>query len=103
MGGAVLAFRSVAQTIGEDGFEQVEIGSINVGPLIYHEAGQVLAYALAHESGLVVINGEPFFHEYGGGVDGESLGGAGEVFASGEGEVIGIAGVFGAGCFRESR
>ncbi len=84
----VLRFAAVADTVGKDGFQEIEVAALQAGSLVDDDAGEVLAHRLAHDAGLVVIDGEAFFQYDAGRVRAEAVDHAVKGFLAREGEVI---------------
>ena len=90
VGLAVLRFWARANAIGQDGLESIKICAHNVHVVIYHDAGQVLTHALAHDARLSVMYRESFFMH-----DGRHVGGeAGRTFleglTAGESQIVSV-------------
>ena len=99
---AVLGGGAAAGAVGEDGFEAFEVAAAEAEAFVHHDAGERLACAAAHDARLVVVHSKTFFQRDGGGVSGEALNGAIEIGSARESEIVGVAGVDGAGRSREA-
>jgi len=60
---AILAFGAEADAIGQGCFESVEIGARSVEAIVGHDAGEMLANALAHDARFAVMDREAFFEK----------------------------------------
>src|ERR1700761_3648968 len=56
----VLTVRTMTDTIRQDRLQQIEVCSSYIEPLIGYQPGKMLAYRLAHDSRLAVLNAETF-------------------------------------------
>ena len=88
---AILALSTVADTVGKDRLQEIEIGSSYIQALVGYQPRKMLAHRLAHDARLAVLNGKTFRHENHCDIRGESLDTTIEAFVSGEGQVVGIA------------
>jgi hypothetical protein len=96
VGLAILALRTQPNAVGERGFETVEIGSHHIRAPVDYDAGQVLADALAHDSGLTEIHAESLLDKKGGDMCREPLDMPRECVIARKGKIIGVTRVFGA-------
>jgi hypothetical protein len=99
---AVLARGTMAETVGENCFELVDVFAWNAEMLVDYEAGELLARGAALNASLAIVGSKAFFQENGGDMIGEGTNTALEVFIAGEGEVIGVPCVNGVACGCES-
>jgi hypothetical protein len=99
---AVLAVRPKARAVGEHRLEAIEVVPGDVGVAIDDQAGELLADALPHDASLTVLNFEALFEQYRGDALGEAIGLARESIVAGEGKIVGVAGVCGAGRLRQA-
>ena len=86
----ILGCGSVTNTVGEDGFEAIEVFAGDVGSSVCDETGQSLAHALTHDASLAMIHGKTFFHEDRGNMSGEAIHMARKCIIAGKGQVVGV-------------
>ena len=94
---AVLASRTKAGAVRKYRLQQIEIRPPYVEALVRHQACEMLAHRLAHDARLAVVDSKTFFPQDHRDIGSETLYGAIEVFAAGEGEVVRITGISGSG------
>ena len=89
----VLAHRTQPDTVRQSCLQEVEVVAAHIQPLVDYQTGEMLADALPHEAGLVVVDAEALFGQDDGGMGGEAQSAAGKLFVAGKGEVVGVAGI----------
>lgn len=94
---AILTGGPVNDTVVKFGLELVVPSSVDVRVAIHDDARQTLPRAGSHDSCLARVDCEPFFQRDGRGLKVKPAGGALEVTAAGERQVVGIPGIVGTG------
>src|ERR1700741_1455167 len=98
----VLGFGPVSNAVRERCLQTVELRASYVHPLVCNDPCQMLAHTLPHDACLAVIHSKSFLDQDGGNVNGKTLDMFFKGFVAGEGEVVGVARVFGSGRFRQA-
>jgi hypothetical protein len=70
---AVLALRTVADAVGENRLEPIEVRAHDVDVLISHDSRKILPGILTHDAGLAMIRLKAFLKQDDGDVDRKSL------------------------------
>src|SRR5437016_6867441 len=95
MGATVLALRPVPGAVGQDRFELVVDGAADVGSFVDHDAGKLLAHALAHKPAFLEVQGEALLGSDDGNRDLEAARGARQSLTAGKSQIISVAGIDG--------
>src|SRR5512133_2472934 len=88
---AVLCLRALADAVGQDCFQQIEVRTRNVRFAVYNRSCEVLPDALPHDPRLAMICGKSFFEQDRSQVDREAIHAFLKILASGKCQVVGIA------------
>src|SRR5579864_431859 len=98
---AILRARPSPRTICKDSFQAIKILTAYVQPFICDQSGQMLTDPLPHDSGFTMVNLEALFVKNGRHVDGKAFYDTLEFQVAGERQVVSVACVDCAGCFRQ--
>ena len=82
MGGTVLALRPMPGAVGQDRFQLVIDRTADVESVVHHDATQLLAHALSHESAFLKMDVEAFLSGDYGHYNLETTGGSFELFVT---------------------
>ena len=93
---SVLAAGASAGAIRNNGLQQIEVGALDVAPIVHDKTRKMLAYAPAHDARLAMIHRDALLMHDGGDVRREPFNTPFKVRAAGECQIVGISRVAGA-------
>ncbi len=99
---AILTERPVPRTVGESGFQSIEIDAPNIQPPIRHHTREMLPHALPHDARLAMMDREAFLMQNRGYVGGKPFHTMVEILSARKRQIVGVPRVVRSGTFGET-